>query len=577
MEAAIRTPEILDLVFQYLRFTDDLSIIDERIGKGEFLHRWTKKRLTLLNAALTCRAFFQPAMANLWWTVPDSDLLEEDLERFDFYAKLVTHIIDLGRMGEDNVATVLIQLAELRPSRTCFPKLRTVRTNSYNPDPLLFFTSPTLQKLNLRGYWSEDRFRTMCGIIGRLSRRSQDLQLLDIPYIPSREAVHSLLQLRNIRHISFRQSIASSLNFPDFMVSLAELPRLEKLEVNCTSIGGDYAIPGIGARAAGAGTTSDASSSWFAALNSTVLEGTPANIITVLQYLQSTPLREIGLRVCWAEMEDIGVPPAGAADEVYNMTQTIHRQFSDSLKSVSLEYQLGNGIYIIPGGVARMNITLDSILPLLGIPQLERLIIDHTFSIPSLTDAFLQTIPRACPKLSKLSLPTSGSFISPIIFSFGAVQRLVADLPHLTELAVDFNAASTSTPGIVAPHLKVLDVRSSPIWNKRSTAVNIARAFPNLEALQYARETPVKSSHPGLWKEVVSWLPVITGRYNAANYYDEEPDTSGPGTTVRDYSYSPPMIPTVMMPPHPAIIPPIGPGPASDSGSDDPLGYDSDY
>jgi hypothetical protein len=76
MEAAIRTPEILDLIFQHLRFTSEFTTLDERhsyshshSGKTEFLHRWAKKRVTLLNAGLTCRAFFAPAMANLWWTV----------------------------------------------------------------------------------------------------------------------------------------------------------------------------------------------------------------------------------------------------------------------------------------------------------------------------------------------------------------------------------------------------------------------------------------------------------------------------------------------------------------------------
>ena len=33
------------------------------------MRSWAKKRVTLLNAGLTCRAFYAPAMANLWWCV----------------------------------------------------------------------------------------------------------------------------------------------------------------------------------------------------------------------------------------------------------------------------------------------------------------------------------------------------------------------------------------------------------------------------------------------------------------------------------------------------------------------------
>lgn len=71
MEAALRTPEILDLIFQHLRFTEDLAIQDARVPvmTAPFLARWQKKRAALLNAALACRAFFEPAMANLWWRV----------------------------------------------------------------------------------------------------------------------------------------------------------------------------------------------------------------------------------------------------------------------------------------------------------------------------------------------------------------------------------------------------------------------------------------------------------------------------------------------------------------------------
>jgi hypothetical protein len=395
------------------------------------------------------------------------------------------------------------------------------------------------------------------------------------------------------------------------MGSLAELPRLEKMEVNCTSIGGDFgAIPGVGGRGADASDASESTSSsttttpWFPSLISIILAGTPTNIITVLHHLQSTPLLEIGLKVCWAEIEDFSVPPVEAADEINTMTQAIHRHFHSTLTSVSLEYQLGNGVYMIPGSVARMSITLDSILPLLGgIPQLETLLIDHTFSIPNLTDAFLQSVSEGCPELVRLSLPTSGTSASPVYFSFAGVQRLVGELPRLRELRVDFNALSGATPGVVAPHLRVLDVRSSPIRNKRSTAVNIARAFPNLETLQYAREAhhrptagSAKTGHPGLWREVVEWLPVITGKYNAGNcasydLSDVEMDLvtmmMNGGSRVRDFEYETAYSPSVtpapyMMAHHPPPPPPAmiigGPGTAmSDSSSEDPLGYGSEY
>jgi hypothetical protein len=68
MNAALRTPEILDLIFQHLRFTEDLTVPDARLS-APFLVRWQRKRSTLLNAGLACKAFFEPAMASLWWRV----------------------------------------------------------------------------------------------------------------------------------------------------------------------------------------------------------------------------------------------------------------------------------------------------------------------------------------------------------------------------------------------------------------------------------------------------------------------------------------------------------------------------
>ena len=68
MNAALRTPEILDLIFQHLRFTEELTVQDAQ-GSAPFLVRWQRKRLALLNAGLSCKAFFEPAMASLWWRV----------------------------------------------------------------------------------------------------------------------------------------------------------------------------------------------------------------------------------------------------------------------------------------------------------------------------------------------------------------------------------------------------------------------------------------------------------------------------------------------------------------------------
>ena len=82
METALRTPEILDLIFQHLRFTSASDLItshndrdDLRLSSSSSLvslnvmRSWAKKRVTLLNAGLACRAFYAPAMANLWWCV----------------------------------------------------------------------------------------------------------------------------------------------------------------------------------------------------------------------------------------------------------------------------------------------------------------------------------------------------------------------------------------------------------------------------------------------------------------------------------------------------------------------------
>ncbi|KAJ2916676.1 hypothetical protein MD484_g3744, partial [Candolleomyces efflorescens] len=672
MEAAIRTPEILEIIFHHLRSTnpsdlvnspDELYLTSPKVLSS--MRSWAKERTTLLNAGLACRAFFGPAMANLWWCVDgifpfvrllpgvrwkrsnqggyhlpplphphyhlnpypnvrqwelSTDIQEEDLTRFDFYAKQVTHIVDLSLNSsgsslnssssceDTSLSYLLVHLAELRPSSTCFPNLQSVHTTtSFNLSPLLFYTSPSLQKLHLRGFWSEDKFGAVCGVVHRLARRSSALEALEIPFVPTREAVGVLTaQLHNLRYLCMRQSlVGSSMPFGELVDALAALPRLEKLAVNC-SVGVEPGAPsGIGGGGGGGGgstvepgpgteigSETGTKTPWFPSLVSTTLEGTPANILTVLSHLHSTPLLELGIKVCWNQtmLEEIGGAPLSVPEEISQLTTYIHRHFHSTLRSVSVEYQSGR-VYISPGvgvfGGTRLEVPLEAIRPLVsGFPGLQTLFIDRSICVSNLisassggrsADAFLEEVSETCPGLVKLSIPTSGTLSNPVLFSFEGVKRLVGGLRYLEELRVDFDARSIDITarenGLVAsPNLRILDVRSSPIKNKQSVALALARTFPNLETLLYTRGSmgPTRSTKSGTsarWKEVGEWLPVIMGRYGGVNEeYDnnEEGDGSSRSSSVLDIGQGGPqgMIPVPTVYPPPLMIP------VTDSSSD---------
>ncbi|KAJ2916679.1 hypothetical protein MD484_g3747, partial [Candolleomyces efflorescens] len=617
MEAAIRTPEILDLIFQHLRSTnpvaspDEPSLTSPNVLLSTGMRRsWVKERTTLLNAGLACRAFFGPAMANLWWV----DILILLLG--------ITLAVTVIRTYENGLSYLLIHLAELRPSSTCFPKLRSVHTTSFNPSTLLFYTSPSLQKLYLRGFWSEDKFGAMCGMVHRLARRSSALEALEIPFVPTREATGVLTaQLHNLRYLCTRRSLVgpgSSMPFGEFVSALGALPRLEKWEVNCSvGVGVEpNSAPGIGGGGGGGstvepglgteiGTETGTKTPWFPSLTSTTLEGPPANILTVLSHLHSTPLLELGIKVCWNQtmLEDIGAAPPSVPEEISQLTTYIHRHFHSTLRSVSVEYQLGTRVYMhmVPGaggyGGLSLEVPLESIRPLVsGFPHLQTLFIDRSVWVPNLrsvsaspggmsVDAFLEEVSETCPGLVKLSLPTPGTLSSPALFSFKGVKRLVQDLRYLEELRVDFDARSISVPAqengmitVVSPNLRILDVRSSPIKNKRSVALALARTFPNLETLLYARDSVRPGTKPAimsaLWREVVEWLPVIMGRYvNEEDSNNEEVDHgSSRSTSVLDMGDFGQGGPQGMTPIPPIVYPPplmIPVATSTHSGSDD--------
>ncbi|TEB30754.1 hypothetical protein FA13DRAFT_493557 [Coprinellus micaceus] len=503
MNAALRTPEILDLIFQHLRFTEDLTVPDARLS-APFLVRWQRKRSTLLNAGLACKAFFEPAMASLWWRVNgimpfirllpnisskmsqnaydymmgrewtlEEELDESGLERFDFYAKLVTHIVDLGRKGDDNLSVLLIQLAEIRPSSRCFPRLKSLKACHFNPDPWLFYTAPTLQELFIlaQNYTEDTRLKTsLSTLIGRLPARSADLRVMQVPFIPHERSLKSLLQLQDLRQLTIKSAIAGSPPVSEVLAELSTLPRLEQLDLSYP--------PGIPPLVA----PLEFPSEWYPQLTSLAVTGSPQSIQSVLLYLASRPLEEVTMRLSWPEPRD----PPEASSDVAALTLTV-QTLAESLKSVNISYEALSPIYPMVATLA---------------PSL---------SVPTLADVFLPSIPQSWPKLKTLSLP----------------QTMIHGLPDLRDLSLEFAAGDTPLPDIVAPQLRVLDVRSSPICNKRRAALNLAKTFPNLERLGYnsVAETHIAGArrYSDAWREVKTWLPVLTGRYSGEE--DDEADS----------------------------------------------------
>jgi hypothetical protein len=448
----------------------------------------------------------------------EEELDESGLERFDFYAKLVTHIVDLGRKGDDNLSVLLIQLAEIRPSSRCFPHLKSLKACHFNPDPWLFYTAPTLQELFIlaQNYTEDTRLKTsLSTLIGRLPARSADLRVMQVPFIPHERSLKSLLQLQDLRQLTIKSAIAGSPPVSEVLAELSTLPRLEQLDLSYP--------PGIPPLVA----PLEFPSEWYPQLTSLAVTGSPQSIQSVLLYLASRPLEEVTMRLSWPEPRD----PPEASSDVAALTLTV-QTLAESLKSVNISYEALSPIYPMVATVRSIPLSTDFITHLLAVPHLETLQLAPSLSVPTLADVFLPSIPQSWPKLKTLSLPQTVMPLvvthrPPALLTFGAVQKMIHGLPDLRDLSLEFAAGDTPLPDIVAPQLRVLDVRSSPICNKRRAALNLAKTFPNLERLGYnsVAETHIAGArrYSDAWREVKTWLPVLTGRYSGEE--DDEADS----------------------------------------------------
>ncbi|KAF5339884.1 hypothetical protein D9611_009026 [Ephemerocybe angulata] len=598
MEVALRTPEILDLVFQHLRFTDELTTSVDARSSLPFTARWRKNKASLLNAALACRAFFVPAMSNLWWRVNgimpfikllpsatlkntprveydyvttsrewilEEELDEKALERFDFYARMVVQILDMGRKSEENITALLIQLAEVRPSKVCFPKLRSFKAYYYNPDPWLFYTSPTLNELLLIATnWSDDKFKTMTSMVGRLPTRSPELQVLQIPFIPNQRSLGALVQLQALRELTLVGSVpAQSVPLPALLTSLSTLPRLEKLDIFCPHPMSDEDFL--------TAPVESSTETWYPELTSIALTGDVTTNHQVIQYFLPKALKEVKLRLLWTER-----PETANADEIQLLTQAM-QPFASTLKSFSIKCDLSldrqTGLFgslLTPRGF--VSVGKDVFTPLFGLSHLEELELDSTLASRELKDPFLLSLAQAWPGLKKLTLPHTMSVdCRTAPFTFSGIQRMAQSLPLLEELSLDFSAVDVPVSGLAALQLKTLDVRMSPIKRKRAAAVTLSRAFPNLETLKYSGDVHNSNlKQQQVWREVAAWLPVLTGRYCSANDDDDDlpltpPSVRGHHTAVDVYDIMPPGAVGINLGGHDYY---------SDEDSDDPLGYD---
>ncbi|KAF8879799.1 hypothetical protein BD779DRAFT_1117865 [Infundibulicybe gibba] len=232
--------DILQLIFRHFRTSIDLDDTTK-----------SKNKLSLFRAALTCKAFVEPALDSLWWSMtslmPVLKLLQnfqmvedmadtytfcdnfsdQDLARFDYHSRRVRefhyHTVPAQQIG----ATALVRLAQYRP--IIYPHLQKVVWSTALSPSTLFLISPTLKSLDVQNSL-DDPSIMITFISAVLNNLPQSLISIALRGSISATCLALVPQMRSLSTVIIPDLGASG--SATFLCQLGALDGLENLHIN---------------------------------------------------------------------------------------------------------------------------------------------------------------------------------------------------------------------------------------------------------------------------------------------------------------------------------------------------------
>ncbi|EDR00093.1 uncharacterized protein LACBIDRAFT_314836 [Laccaria bicolor S238N-H82] len=428
---------------------DLLGVVLEFLEHDEFL---VATRKNLLLAALTSKAFLEPAMNSLWSSLdslaPLLKLLPSFVpidnvyiftgviakghwERFDYYARRVKFLDSLTYRAGNNSITVsdyaYLRIAQARLSHSSsplFPALRRLRI----PDILIppsnilsaafLVSSPSLESVELHSQATSDPHFFASYLSFLVAELAPTLRCLILRGNPRTESLTLLRHLRNIRtlEIRFPELIFS----PDLFGTLASLEYLSDLILDSAP----PLISPLRKKIMGiARATSGVPLLKLDQLNNLQITGSPTALYHVLGQLHALRLKSMVVKIR-GEKTGEPCPFTPLSSECF---KCISR--SPSLSSIRISETENYSVFL----------TISNIRPILALSQLEELDI----SVYSMTggDKVIQELSSNLPILKTLILPSKWNQLGslpkhPTFRSLGILADNCPDLIQL-KLAID--------------------------------------------------------------------------------------------------------------------------------------------
>ncbi|KAF8153355.1 hypothetical protein B0H34DRAFT_800567 [Crassisporium funariophilum] len=460
-------PDILDEICEYIYDDDDLDSDEATAG-----------RQSLLWAALTCRAFLEPALDCLWRSLDSlfpllkilpafaqsdgtyvlrGNISPEDWARFDWYARRIRKFsYNRDPDSLDIAMHVYFRIAQLRSS-PLLPSLRHLHCPSTSQNDFLIsgiclFLSPSLQTLEFENISSvEDK---LCGtVLHTLASDGAHIEKIALRGRGlSRDTVWMAVRFEHLKHLELA-GMGEAINL-EIMETIGSLPRLVDLAIDFTESTMEPLSKDLGLKD----------------LKSLMITAPVPFIQAFLPHISTNHLETF-----------VAVAPSNPPIDKKDFLNDVVGRWKDSLRRIALVHQQ------VDEHIEELHI--DALSPLIPLKKLTYLRLEGYAM--ELTDDNVADLGVAWPEMTTLLLP----FISalnprPTIVSL----RILAQLcPGLRHLRIPLNTSdlppfvSTGAPNTPAHNLHTLTIASADDpWDLRDLlhlARHIDYLYPKLRSV----------------------------------------------------------------------------------------------
>ncbi|KAF8869804.1 hypothetical protein BD779DRAFT_642684 [Infundibulicybe gibba] len=486
---ALVNQDILQLIFSYFR-----AVVDP--GNTTKLNK-----LVLFRAALTCKAFMEPALDVLWWSmtslIPVLKLLrnfqvvegtietyafcdnfsDQDWTRFDYYSKRVRDFHYHAAPTHQISATALIRLAQHR--RIIYPHLQKVVWSTALSPSAIFLMAPTLESLDVQNSLDDPDIMTtlVSTILSSLPQSLTSIALRGSVSAACRALVPKMTSLSTVIIPDLNVSGSSEL-----LHQLGAWGSLENLHISLwRSTTERLTFPNnIG----------------FPTLRVLCISGQLGSIRNFVAAVTSNQVVSISVSSDCIDTTGVGIrrPKPKLPQRQLDFPGFLCSLTTRWPHLSRLDFDLSNPSQN-PG------ISLHTLLnPIQNRSLIESIFIRGFSRIPC-SDQDLTDIGSTLPKAQALGIPFSPyQNNSPTIFGLQSLAQLCPDLTSL-QLSIDTRELPTLTNKLLTHGLKTLSVGNSPIEDEFLVAAHLDCLFPYLEKISGIDSTPNAAEHRG-WKLV---------------------------------------------------------------------------